>query len=131
MAAGTQINLKTLGYVILYVKDSAKALSFYRDILGLKVKVDEQGWVELDTGSVTLALHSNPSLPASREEHTVVCFTVDNVDACYADLKARGIKFDKEPQVVCEGEVKDTVGKAADFKDPDGNKLSIFGFVSK
>ena len=51
--------------VILYVQDMGAQVSFYRDVLGLRV-VEPQGagdwagvhWVELDTGSCTLALHA-------------------------------------------------------------------------
>jgi catechol 2,3-dioxygenase-like lactoylglutathione lyase family enzyme len=34
-----------------------KAVKFYRDVLGLKVKFESPGWSEFVTGDNTLALH--------------------------------------------------------------------------
>jgi catechol 2,3-dioxygenase-like lactoylglutathione lyase family enzyme len=131
MALSTDVKISTLSYVILYVKDTKQSVAFYRDTLGLKVKVDEHGWVELETGSVTLALHGHESMPATRPEgEPIVVFNVDNIQQAYEGLKAKGVKFTDAPKQVCEGEA-DKVGKSADFKDPDGNRLSIFGYEKK
>lgn len=131
MPTTTEVKLSTLSYVILYVKDTAKTVPFYRDTLGLKVRVDEHGWVELETGSVTLALHSDDKLPAKRQGgEPIVVFNVENIQQAYESLKAKGVKFEKEPQIVCEADGNKT-GKSADFVDPDGNRLSIFGYEKK
>lgn len=130
MPVPTDVKISTLSYVILYVKDTAKTVPFYRDTLGLKVKVNEQGWVEFESGAVTLALHADENLPAKRAGgEPIVVFNVDDIQIAYEALKSKGVKFEKEPHVVCEAEGKS--GKSADFVDPDGNRLSIFGYVKK
>jgi catechol 2,3-dioxygenase-like lactoylglutathione lyase family enzyme len=43
MAVTANVKPSTLSYVIIYVKDVQKSLAFYRDTLGLKVRVDEHG----------------------------------------------------------------------------------------
>jgi catechol 2,3-dioxygenase-like lactoylglutathione lyase family enzyme len=48
-------------------------------------------------------------------------FGVDNVKAAYAALKAKGVEFTNEPRNVNGREW------AANFHDPDGHLLSIFG----
>jgi lactoylglutathione lyase len=127
MAVSTDVKLTTMSYVILYVKDTAKAVPFYRDTLGFKVKMDEHGWVELETGSTTLALHGHEKMPATRTDaEPIIVFNVENIQQAYEALKAKGIKFVSEPKVVCEVEGK--IGKSADFKDLDGNSLSIFSY---
>lgn len=127
MAVSTDVKISTLSHVILYVKDTAKTLPFYRDTLGFKVKMEEPGWVELETGTTTLCLHGHEKMPATRTDaDPIMVFGVDNIQHAYEAFKAKGIKFDGEPKVVCEAEGK--VGKSADFKDPDGNRLSIFGY---
>ena len=131
MPAKTDVKLSTLSYVILYVRDASKSVPFYRDTLGLKVRVDSPGWVEFETGATTVALHSDEKLPAVRPHgQAVAVFNVEDIDVAYESLKAKGIKFAKEPQVVCEGEAG-KVGRSADFQDPDGNPLSIFGYGAK
>jgi lactoylglutathione lyase len=129
MPAKTDVKLSTISYVILYVKDTEKAVPFYRDTLGMKIKSQEPGWVEIDTGSTTLALHGEENPPAQRTGSAIVVFAVDDLQSTYEALKAKGVKFNREPQVVCEA--GDKVGKSADFTDPDGNSLSIFGMVSR
>lgn len=128
MTVKTEVKLSTLSFVILYVKDTEKAVPFYRDTLGMKVKSSEPGWVELETGSTTLCLHGHETLPAKRSEgQAIACFSVDDIYATYEALKAKGVTFAQEPHTVCEAEGK--TGKSADFTDPDGNQLSIFGFT--
>lgn len=131
MPVSTDVKLSTLSYVILYVKDTKKSVPFYRDTLGVKVKVDDNGWVELDTGAVTLALHAAEDYkPSMSETQPVVVFPVENIQQAYEALKAKGVKFEKEPQIVCEHD-GNQVGKSADFRDPDGNRLSIYGIEKK
>ncbi|HEY9789005.1 MAG TPA: VOC family protein [Candidatus Obscuribacterales bacterium] len=128
MPVSTNVKLKTLSYVILYVKDTAKAVTFYRDTLGLKVLHDSEGWVELETdGPTKVCLHGDPELKPNSTQRTCVCFSVDDIQETYETLKAKGVKFVKEPHVVCEAEGK--TGKSADFYDEDGNFLSVFGYT--
>ncbi len=132
MPVKTDVKISTLSYVIVYVKDIEKAKAFYRDILGLAVKVDTPDWVELNTGSTTLALHPDATLSDKRPETPgwpIVVFNVDDIQGAYEGLKASGVKFETEPQV-CHEE-GDSVGKNASFTDPEGNKLSIYGFGKK
>lgn len=130
MATSTDIKLSTLAYVIVYVKDTKKALAFYRDVLGMKVRFDDNGWVEMETGAVTLALHADEKHKVDQAVGPVPVFSVEDIYAAYEGLKNKGVKFDKELQVVCEGE-EGKVGKSADFRDPDGNRLSVFGYAKK
>jgi catechol 2,3-dioxygenase-like lactoylglutathione lyase family enzyme len=131
VAVSTDVKISTLSYVILYVKDTTKSVPFYRDTLGLKVRVDEHGWVEFESGAVTLALHGHENMPAKRQDgEPIVVFNVENIQQAYEALKAKGVKFEKEPHQVCEG-AEGKVGKSADFVDLDGNRLSIFGYEKK
>jgi lactoylglutathione lyase len=38
-----------VGYVILYVRDLAASIAFYRDLLGLPFKFEEAGYAEFAT----------------------------------------------------------------------------------
>lgn len=131
MASQTKVSLSTLSYVIIYVKDTDKSVPFYKDTLGMKVKVNHPGWVELETGSTTLALHGEDPEQGTpgTGDRAVMVFGVDNVHEAYDSLKAGGVKFEHGPHEVCEE--GDKVGMSADFRDPDGNLLSIFSYVAK
>ncbi|HEY9676439.1 MAG TPA: VOC family protein [Drouetiella sp.] len=131
MPVKTNVNIGTLGYVILYVKDTAAAVPFYRDTLGLTLKVDDQGWVEFETGAATLALHSIKEGKVSAAENMPTpVFTVEKFEETVKELKSAGIKFVTEPKEVCEAG-PDKTGMSAELRDPDGNMISLFGWVAK
>ncbi len=111
---------------MLGVRDLACAVAFYRDKLGLAVKSEIPGFAFLDGGHVTLCL----SQPLARSSDrlagaTEVVFSVDDVTGAYEALRARGVPFTNEPRNVTGS------AWAANFEDPDGHKLSIFGPQSK
>ena len=113
----TKINLLMLG-----TRDLAKSVEFYRDRLGLTVAQQIPGFAFLDGGGVTLAL-SEPLARASDQlvGATEIVFRVDGVRQAYTALKERGVPFVNEPRVVSPPMW------AANFTDPDGHRLSIFG----
>jgi predicted enzyme related to lactoylglutathione lyase len=119
--------LTKVGYVILYVRDVLESVPFYRDVLGIPVRHAEKGWGELETEGLTLALHGYdrplPKLPGTSPN---VVFSVDDIRVSHASLAAAGAKPGKLHRV-CAYDGK--VGLSADFTDPDGNPLSVYGMV--
>lgn len=131
MSVKSGVKIKNLGYVIVYVKDIERGVAFYRDTLGMTVKLDDSGWVEFDTGAATFALHVDPKLTGSRSPgQPIPVFCVDDINQTYESLKKAGVKFENPPKQVCEAG-PNQIGLSADFLDPDGNPLSIFGTVEK
>lgn len=128
MTTATKLSLKKVGYNILYVKDTEKALAFYRDRLGVPVRSAEQGWVELATEGFTLALHGCDKVHKQPETAPTLVFNVDDIRAAHEALKAEGVKVSELHQV-CEHDGK--VGMSGDFTDLDGNRLSVFGWAPK
>jgi catechol 2,3-dioxygenase-like lactoylglutathione lyase family enzyme len=119
---GTNFALTQIGIVMLGATNNARSVAFYRDKLGLALKGQSEGFAFLDGGCVTLCL----SEPLARESHpiagaTEVVFSVEDVRAAYEALAARGVEFTHEPRSVT-GQLW-----AANFNDPDGHKLSVFG----
>ncbi len=112
----------TISHVMLGVTDMHRSLDFYRDTLGLTLRQQIPGFAFLECGGVTLAL-SEPVARASQQlvGASVVVFGVRNVKATYGDLHARGVSFLGEPFNV------DGTNWGANFTDPDGHILSIFG----
>jgi catechol 2,3-dioxygenase-like lactoylglutathione lyase family enzyme len=120
--SATDVKLSRVGTIMLSVREMERSLAFYRDTLGLPVKFASEGFAFLDGGGVTLALRRDPKLPDPGEGvRTEVVFEVADVQAAYDALRARGVAFQREPRVVTGDQ------HAADFRDPDGHVLSIFG----
>ncbi|PCI40738.1 MAG: hypothetical protein COB53_00140 [Elusimicrobia bacterium] len=127
MPATEKIALKKVGYVILYVKDAEKACGFYEGQLGLKVRMKDKNWSELETEGFTLALHGAENLSEKTETTPVVVFNVEDIKAAHAQLKD---SVGADPlKSVCEFD--GMVGVSTEFKDPDGNRLSVFGMLKK
>jgi catechol 2,3-dioxygenase-like lactoylglutathione lyase family enzyme len=108
--------------IMLGVREMAPALAFYRDTLGLKVKMQEAQIALLEAGHITLGLSLGHIRMAPQVAGAIeVVFRVDNVRGVRETLAARGVTFLSEPR---QATPTDWV---AHFKDPDGHLLSIFG----
>jgi len=108
--------------VMLGVRDVNRSVAFYRDKLGIKIKQQFEGFAFLDTGTVSLILSealakNSPNIAGASE----VIFTVDDVRSGTEALKAKGVEFAHEPHHV-NGPMW-----AANFRDPDGHLLTLFG----
>ena len=93
---------KHIKYTHKPVVDKDRAVSVYRDKLGLNVVQDTEymggwRWIELEIpGARTVALltrrdHEEP------DNEPCLALIADDVRACHADLKARGVTFVQEP----------------------------------
>lgn len=111
-----------IGIVMLGVRELPRSLAFYRDTLDLPVSFATAEFAFLGAGSVTLSLRHAPNLGEAREDGRVeLVFPVPDVDEAYDRLLKRGVTFRIAPRVVTGDQF------AADFRDPDGHVLSIFG----
>ncbi|HEY1352593.1 MAG TPA: VOC family protein [Ktedonobacteraceae bacterium] len=122
------IHLQTPERLLIYVSDMERALTFYRDILGLPLKFHSPGWSEFNNGGTPLALHrqlnpqtshqSTPAGHAAAGQATLV-FVVDDLQATYEALQARGADFALAPQ-------KQPTGLTfALLSDPDGFTITL------
>ena len=122
MATRTDVKLSHVGYIMLPVRDLTGALAFYRDALGLPVRFASDEFAFLDAGGTAIALRRAANLgPPPAETRSEVVFDVEDIDAAYESLLARGVAFRIAPRVATGDRF------VADFRDPDGNVLSIFG----
>ena len=122
------MSLKTIGQVILPVKDLERSSSFYRELLGMKVRYTLPGeFVFLDGGGIELALREMEG--GTVPDLTEVVFQVDDVLATYETLKSRGVSFSYPPRAITGTPTADLF--ATDFRDPDGHVLSITGWIQK
>jgi catechol 2,3-dioxygenase-like lactoylglutathione lyase family enzyme len=118
----TDYKLTQISVVMLGVHDVTRSLGFYRDKLGLRGQREIPGFAFLNTGAVTLCL----SETAAKVRGQVVgagevVFSVEDVTAAYQALRGKGVQFTHEPRSVTP------TTRVANFDDPDGNHLSIFG----
>jgi len=110
------------------VDDLQRAKKFYSEILGLDVKDNPMGLIEL------LIEDSSNILVYPKKDHTSATFTilnfpVTNIDEAVDKLTLLGVKFEQyggEIPTDEKGICRSTDGhKIAWFKDPAGNILSV------
>ena len=111
--------IKDVAFVAIAVSDAEESRKFYQEKLGLKPTTTamEGGWVEYEIGGTTIGVGCHPNWKPSRDG-TTVAFEVDDIQATFNDLKAKGIQFDMDV-------LETPVCWMAQFRDPSGNKLLI------
>ena len=105
--------------------DLDRAISFYQDVLGLTfiARFDPPGLAFFELGNTRLLLESGA--PSS-----VLYLAIDDIDAGYETLLARGVDFTGPPHLVHRDDAGQ-FGRAGDeewmafFNDPDGNTLAL------
>ncbi len=110
------------------INDLAAAKEFYGEKLGLAVKENSMGFLELKlkSGARVLAYVKPNHEPAS---FTIMNFPVDDVESAVDDLNARGVitKIYTDPDfgTDAKGIVRGQGPDIAWFKDPAGNVISV------
>lgn len=108
------------------VRDVQLSKDFYEQKLGLKQVDENPGGVMYESGTGKLFVYQSPTAGSSKA--TCAAWQVEDIDRVVSDLQQAGIVFDNYdiPGADVDGYVY-TMGsqKAAWFKDPDGNILSI------
>ena len=107
----------------MVVKDVPRAVAFYRDTLGMKFLFQAPPALAFfDCGSIRLML----TVPEEKEfDHpgSILYFKVDDIDAVYADLTAKGVDFRDAPHLIVK--MPDHELWMAFFRDGEGNTLAL------
>lgn len=114
-----------VNYLIIFVSDMKRSVSFYRDLLQLQLKFESPQWSEFVTGGAAIALHiseeNNPAISKTSKNTAGQCrpgLGVDNLN----DFHKRMV----EKNVPCVQEPKEVFGAPiAQYLDPDGLVLSV------
>jgi catechol 2,3-dioxygenase-like lactoylglutathione lyase family enzyme len=110
------------------VSDMQRAKDFYEGKLGLSEGEDAgDGGRTYPCGEGT-ELHIFPGSGAGKSESTTAGWEVDDAEATVDELSGNGVTFEQydEPlKTDAKGIAHSDAGKAAWFKDPDGNVLAI------
>ncbi len=109
----------------IWSEDLNNLLPFYRDVLGMPVRMESPRYVMLgepDDPPLALGSHSDVHGKATDPARHIVSLETNNIREEYARLKAQGVEFMEEPV--------DDGGPVifATFKDPEGNFLQLIEF---
>jgi methylmalonyl-CoA/ethylmalonyl-CoA epimerase len=124
-ATAAPFGLATIGQIALTVTDVARAIEFYRDVLGMKLlfEVPNMGFFDCDGVRLMISGSEKP------DEHygSVIYFKVPDIQQAYATLYERGVPFEGNPHLLAR--MPDHELWMAFFRDPDRNLLALMSEV--
>ena len=121
---------------LIMVRDFEASVKFYRDVMEFKVGADSPGFMTFDIGDKTLAvldlkmaadMISEDAVQPDKDfiPRSLFAVFLEDTDAAYEALKAKGVPFIKPPTTQPWGQ------RTAYFSDPDGNIWEISHFPPK
>ena len=114
--------LQRIHQISIRTTDTARAVTFYRDVLGLKLLFQAPPHLAFfDCGGVRLML--GPAEPEFDHQGSVIYFAVDDIKGAHAALAALGVKFRTEPHLIAK--LPDREVWLTDFLDSEGNVLAL------
>jgi catechol 2,3-dioxygenase-like lactoylglutathione lyase family enzyme len=111
------------------VSDVEKTRRFYEDVLGFTPHHEDPGGITYRSGSGQFSIY--PTQFAGTAQHTLIGWSTDDIEKTIDELAAKGVTFEQYDMGELKTDAKGiaTMGdyKAAWFKDPEGNILSVWG----
>jgi DNA-binding CsgD family transcriptional regulator/catechol 2,3-dioxygenase-like lactoylglutathione lyase family enzyme len=125
-----ELKLGPIGQISREVSDIARAVDWYRDVLGLPHLYTFGDLAFFDCGGTRLFLihHTAEGTGEGSGGDSILYFRVDDINSAYDQLMARGIAFIQAPHMIHKHE-NGTEEWMAFFNDPDGRPLAIMSQV--
>lgn len=122
--------IRNLDFTILLCRKMAETRAFYHDVMGFPVELDLENWVSFRVGATLLTLRprgqgpawdDGPSPTGSAAVQLAFRVPPPAVDACHAELVAKGVNILREPT-----DLPDWRHRTLFFRDPEGNIIEIY-----
>jgi methylmalonyl-CoA/ethylmalonyl-CoA epimerase len=122
----SNFGLDHIGQIAVPVRDVDRSIAFYRDVLGMRFLFQAPpGLGFFDCAGVRLMLDAPASAQAGSS--SVIYYRVQDLNAAFATLSARGVSFEAKPHLIAR--LPDHELWMAFFRDPDGNLLALMSEV--
>lgn len=116
-----------LGQVAIPAADLARAIAFYRDVLGLRLLFEAPPKLAFfDCGGVRLMI-SEPEGGTAFQPGSILYYVVDDLKGTHEALAARGVQFLHGPQLVAR--MPDHELWMAFLRDSEGNTVGLMSEV--
>jgi predicted enzyme related to lactoylglutathione lyase len=110
--------IKGMAFVAYPVNDIARAVAFYRDVVGLRpAGLSSDYWVEFDAGDTTFGVGRAEGLGIAPGSAFSAAFEVDDLARVRERIAARGVEVTE----IREG----PVCASCFATDPDGNRFAL------
>lgn len=122
--AGT--GLERIGQIAVNAHDLDRAVSFYKDTLGMRFLFQVPGMGFFDLAGIRLMV-GVASAPEFDHPSSIIYYKVEDIQATYQTLMGRGVTFTQKPHFVAKLERTDLW--LAFFNDSEGNLLALMSEV--
>jgi predicted enzyme related to lactoylglutathione lyase len=122
MTETASLQLGKIGQIATRAHDLDRAVAFYRVVLGLPFLYRFGSLAFFDCAGTRLLIET-PSSPEFDHPGSVLYFTVDDIQAAWETLVARGADIVDQPHIVGKLETVDVW--MAFFRDTEGNLLAL------
>ncbi|MCU0627170.1 MAG: VOC family protein [Gemmatimonadaceae bacterium] len=128
-AAEQELHLDRIGQVAIVVQDTARAVRFYRDVLGMRLLFEAPPSLAFfDCGGVRLMLTPHEGR-GDAAPSSILYYRVNDLDAAHATLLARGVRVERAPHLVAA--LPDHDLRMAFLRDSEGNVLGLMSEVPR
>lgn len=120
---------ESIGQIAINVNDLPRAISFYRDVLGITHLFDagpKMSFFQCGSLRIMLAVAEKPEYdhPAS-----ILYYKVGDIHATHQELEAKNVLFDQAPQLLAP--MPDHDLWMAFFRDSENNPLALMSEVKR
>jgi methylmalonyl-CoA/ethylmalonyl-CoA epimerase len=120
------LSLGRIGQIAVNAHDLPRAVTFYRDTLGMRFLFEVPQMAFFDCAGIRLML-GLPSAPAFDHPASIIYYRVDDIQAAHQALVARGVTFHEPPHVAAR--LPDSDLWLAFFRDTEKNVLALMSEV--
>jgi len=122
--------IRNVDYVVLLCNKLTETRAFYRDVMNFPMEADLERWVSFRVGTTLLTLRpraslticdAGESLPGSAAVQLAFRVPPPAVDACHAELVAKGVAILRGPT-----DLPDWRHRTLFFRDPEDNVIEIY-----
>jgi methylmalonyl-CoA/ethylmalonyl-CoA epimerase len=123
------MNLDQIGQIALHADELDRAVSFYRDILGMRFlfQVSPPGLAFFDCGGIRLMLDAVKEKDSTERLSSLLYYRVNDLAATYETLLSRGVKFESKPHLIAK--MPDHELWMAFFRDSEKNLVGLMSEV--
>jgi glyoxylase I family protein len=125
--------IANIDHTALLCRDLAAMRAFYRDVMGFGIEIDRETWVSFRVGASLLSLRSRgvwsvgddgPLPVGSAAVQLAFRVAPPMVDACHAELLARGVPILRGPT-----DLPQWRHRTLFFSDPEHNIIEIYAEI--
>ena len=114
--------LSQIGQIAINVHDTARAVAFFRDQLGMKLLFSAGQLAFFDAGGIRLML-DKAEKPEFDHPSSILYFKVPDIKQAHATLSQRGVNFEDAPHMIAR--MPDHELWMTFFRDSENNLLAL------